>query len=328
MEQTLSGPAHPDLTRGHRALGDLRGAGGSIARRRSIRRLLRRAAGRLVAAEVALGRLEGARAASIDALEREQAARGLAPSAALVMQPRTVNVLIAGMAACDTLLVSAALQTGYAAITPASALVLSGGIGIALVALGKKTGERLATFHRLEDQGARWGVLAALAATVTAIASVGLTLLRVAPNWAWPLLVMAVPAGSAALTWLTYNPPAAEVARREHHRRRAEKRARRRDRQFLKHIARHDADRVAAEQRFRTRLAPALRRAIADGGLAGDDLDGLRRIADALLHDNLPPSDAHAGLRDRRDRSWAVPNQPLLRPLPFPHAAPDRRAVA
>ncbi|MGE0309410.1 MAG: hypothetical protein AB7Q27_27035, partial [Acidimicrobiia bacterium] len=181
MDHIGIGNAQPEVGRRHRAFGDLCGSAGAIGRRWSVRRPLRRAARRLAHAEVALSRLAGAIAASDEALERDRAARDAARSAPpLVMQPRTVNVLIAGMAVCDALLVSVALQSGYAAITPATALILSGGIGVALVALGKKAGERLATFHRLDDQGARWGVLAGLAATVLAIASVGLTLLRVA----------------------------------------------------------------------------------------------------------------------------------------------------
>lgn len=306
-----------DLARRQRALADLRGAAGSMARRRSIRRPLQRAARRQADAESALGRLDGAISMVEESGDHERAARFAARAAPpLTMRPRTVNVLIGAMALCDALLVSTALQAGYSTITPAGALVLSIGIGVALVALGKKTGERLATFHRLDDQGPRWGVLAALAAAVVVIASVGLTLLRVEPAWSWPFLVLAVPAGSTALTWLTHNPPAAELVEKEKRLRRAQRRARRHDRRLVRCLAGHDALRACAEQRYRARLAAALRRAIADGGLAGDDLELHRRVVSLLMTDTIPPNPKPDELRAARRQLWAVRTRSLPPPAP------------
>lgn len=318
MSNDILAVQHADGRRA-RALGDLRGSAGAIARRRSIRRRLGKARRELAAAERSLGRLADAVRGLRRAQDREQTAEVQARSApALVMQLRTVNALIVGMAACDALLVSAALQAGYATITPAASLVLAGGIGVALVCLGKKLGERLSTFHRLDDQGARWGVVAALTVTVVAIACVGLTLLRVAPQWSWPFLVLAVPAGSTALTWLTFNPLAAEASRREYERRRAERRTQRADRRFLRHAAAHDAARSEAEQLFRTRLGSALRRAIADGGLSGENLDTATHIADALLAANIPRDATPHELRAARHALWTPSARGLPPPLPLP----------
>ena len=163
---------------------DLRGAAGRVARSRAVRRALRVSGCKLCRAEravrVLVRAVDDVRHAEARVAAAEAATWGTPP---LAMRPRTTNALFCAMAVCDWTVASAAFRQSGPAIDPLTSFVFAGGIGLSVVVLAKKGGERLATFRRLDDQAARWPVLAAIAACIVMIASVGLTLLRVAPFW-------------------------------------------------------------------------------------------------------------------------------------------------
>jgi hypothetical protein len=289
-----------------RGAADLRGAAGRAARSRPVRRCLRASGRQLQRAERSAAALARAVTELGHAAHHAHVAdASCAGSPPLTMLPRTANVLLAVMAVCDWTIASVAFQAGDRDIGPLASYVLAGGIGLTLVFLGKKAGERLATFRRLDDEAARWAVLVAIAMVVVAIAPVGLTLLRVAPPWSWPFLLVSAPVGSAALTWTTHNPHRQHADRLERVRRRRLRRARRIDQRLTRRIAGHDRARTAAEQRFRARLGGGLRRAILDGAVA-NDLGGQQLVLRQLAFDHLPSSyDETRRLRQARAEVWA-----------------------
>jgi hypothetical protein len=191
------------------------------------------------------------------------------------------------MGVADAARVSGALARIDPALSPALALSLAAGIGLSLIALGKKLGNTLATYDRLHDQSARWGVVGFVLAAVVLIGSVGLTLLRMTSPLAWPLLAIAVPVGSASLTWLAYSPNWLAVDRASKTRRRAAARHTRILAGVNKRMATTDRLMHQAEIRFRTCVGRSLKRAILDGSVRGDELDSHGRILEQLCHHHL-----------------------------------------
>ena len=279
----VSSPLHD------RAAADLRGAAGRAARRRKVTRPLRRSDRALARGSARVATLVHLARGAAEAGRLADAARSCVPAGAHArIRPRTVNALVALMALCDALLVSAALTKADQDVGPAVALVLSVGIGTALVALGKKLGHELATFERLRDQSARWGVIVAITTVIVVIAAIGLTLLRLPNTLAWPFLALAVPCGSAALTWYGHDPVLTGSIVADRRSARAERKACRADRRATTSLARHLRLRDLGERRLRARLGPALRRATADGVIAAADPDAQRRMLDTLVAGMVP----------------------------------------
>jgi len=283
----------------NRAAADLRGAAGRAAGRRQVTRPLKRSDRALARGSSRVATF-GHRAADAAVAYRlsEIARTRVPPGAAPRIRPRTVNALVVLMALCDALLVSAALQHADDRLSPAVALVLALGIGTALVALGKKLGHELATFERLRDQSARWGVISAITAVIVAIATIGLTLLRLPTTAAWPFLALAVPCGSAALTWYGHDPAMVAAIAADRVLAKASAKARRANRRAAASIARHLRLRDLAERRLRALLGPALRRATNDGLIAPGDPTAQRDALDALVLAMLPATRIDAGSVD------------------------------
>ncbi len=302
-----------------RAAADLRGAAGRAARRHKVTRPLKRSDRALARSSSQVATLHH-RAGDVAVAGRraELAHAGVPAGAHPRIRPRTVNLLVALMALCDALLVSAALQHADEHVSPLVAIVLALGIGTALVALGKKLGHELATFERLRDQSARWGVIVALTTVIVVVAAVGLTLLRLPSTAAWPFLALAVPSGSAALTWYGYDPPQAAAIDAERRLADAGARARRANRRATASLARHLRLRDLGERRLRALLAPALRRATADGLVTAASPHDPRRTLDALVAATLPEPRIDAGsIEAARGRALEVAG---IASLPAPHA--------
>jgi hypothetical protein len=270
-----------------RSLADLRGAAARAASRRSIRRAFRRRDrhhSRAARHEASLRILRPRLANAI--AEHEATAAPFAFADPPLISPRIANRLSVALTLPESALCATALSA-YA--FPAFALLLGAGIATALVLIGKRIGYELATSYRLRDQASRWATLVGLAVLVITIAAVGLTLLRMGSTWAWPLLALAAPAGSAMVTWSSHEPSALSRHRADVARRRAERRVRRADRRRIARsnaARRHDA---AARARYRAALGPALRRVIVDGSPLASTLASQRHLLDTLLGDHLPP---------------------------------------
>lgn len=275
-----------------RGLADLRGTAARAAKHRKVRRPMRRAGRHRTDAEALMPTLDHTyqayRRAELDATSDLDATIGIAQP---TLTHRSANILTIVMGSADTVLVAGALQRIDPSLSQAMALLLSLGISVALIALGKKIGTTLATFDRLHDQSTRWAVIGGLTATVILIGSAGLTLLRIGSPLTWPLLALAVPAGSASLTWLAYSPPWLAVERSRKLVRRTAQRHRRIQGRVLKLVARHTQLIHAAEVRFRSMVGRSLRRAILDGSLRADDISSHGRILDLLRDHHIIPLD-------------------------------------
>lgn len=279
-------PLDPQM---HRAAADLHGAAGRAARRRRVTRALKRSDRALARGSSNVAMLVHRANDAARAVERAAVARSRVPAGAHPrIRPRTLNAIVVLMALCDTLLVAAALQHADDRLSPLIATILAAGIGTALVALGKKLGHELATFERLRDQSARWGVIVAISTTILMIAMMGLTLLRLPSTLAWPFLALAVPCGSAALTWYGYDPALAASIDADRRAARASGHARCADHRATAALARHVRLRDLGERRFRALVGPAMRRAIVDGVIAGGDPAAPGRALDALVTAMLP----------------------------------------
>lgn len=279
-------PRDPEL---HRAAADLHGAAGRAARHRRVTRPLKRSDRALAHGSSNVATLGHRASDAARATERAAVARSRVPAGAHPrIRPRTLNAIVVLMALCDTLLVASALQHADDRLSPLLALILAAGIGTALVALGKKLGHELATFERLRDQSARWGVIVAISTVIVVIATLGLTLLRIPSTLAWPFLALAAPCGSAALAWYGYDPALAASIDADRRAAQASGHARGADCRATAALARHVRLRDLGERRFRALMGPALRRAIVDGLIAGGDPTAPGRVLDALVTAMLP----------------------------------------
>lgn len=275
-----------------RGLADLRGTAARAARHRRVRRPMRRAGRHRTDAEALVPTLEHAyqayRRAESAAAQDLNATSGLAQP---TLTHRGANILTVVMGSADTILVAGALQRIDPSLSQAMALLLSLGLSVSLIAIGKKIGTTLATFDRLHDQSTRWAVIGGLTAIVLLIGSAGLTLLRMGSPLTWPLVALAVPAGSTSLTWLAYSPPWLAVERSRKLVRRTAQHHRRIHGQVLKLVARHTQSIHAAEIRFRSMVGRSLRRAILDGSLRADDISSHGRILELLRDHHIIPLD-------------------------------------
>lgn len=297
-----------------RGFADLRGTAALATRKRRVRRPLRNAGRAKARAEARLPTLAEAaiRLSSVTSqTDGHTAAAVDAPQPTLSF--RTANLMTAAMGFADAVLVSSALQKADPHLSPAMAMLLASGIGMALVMTGKKLGTTLATFDRLRDQSTRWGVAAGLVAVLATIGSAGLTLLRMTSPLAWPLLAVAVPMGSASVTWMAHSPLWLAVARssRRHHR--AATRHRRLHSSVTASIARHDRLTNIAGVRFRSLVGRSIKHAILDGSLRPDDFESHGRILDQLSAHHLL-ADETSELRRRVEQlSTGVEKSPIQR---------------
>jgi hypothetical protein len=297
-----------------RGIADIRGAAARAALHRSVTRPLRRHRRRLQRAHRSLGRLE--RSVPRFRTADYQYHLALAQTAGCTgppIRPQTANFLTVVMAGAESALAATALARLAA---PMFAVFLGSGIALTLVLLGKRLGHEIATFERLQDQSTRWGTIVALVAIIVVIAPLGLTLLRLGSIAAWPLLALAMPAGSATVTWLSYDAPYLHLTRSRRNQHRTAKAAHRIDRRLRRLIASVRNHHGVAETRFRARVGPAMRRLITDGTAMADDVPGHGRLLVLLSHDYLPhdPSEALAIARETiwsGHRSLPPPTQPV-----------------
>ena len=142
---------------------------------------------------------------------------------------------------------------------------------------------------------------------IVGLASVGLTLLRLAPAFAWPIVTLAGPLGAAAITYLNDSPEHLALHRARRSLRRTRRRALRLHRRVVDDARSADAALARARGRFVACLGPALRRAVHDQALpvAGTEAYIGRLIDRFELRDLDPPTATIVHESDAVMCSWA-----------------------